>query len=60
MKGTNCWAIAHVPAKGPWPNPTWKMIGIILFIWFPILLGRIEIVILFVLGFGFVRKNATL
>ncbi|KAH0731973.1 hypothetical protein KY289_003161 [Solanum tuberosum] len=17
-----CWAIAHVPAKGPWPNPT--------------------------------------
>ena len=33
-----CWAIVHVPYKGPWPNPTWKMIGIILFIWFPILL----------------------
>ena len=35
-----CWAISHVPAKGPWPNPTWKRIGIILFIWFPILLGK--------------------
>ena len=35
-----CWAIAHVTSKNPWPNPTWKRIEIILFIWFPILLGK--------------------
>ena len=29
---------ADVPSKNPWPNPTWKRIEIILFIWFPILL----------------------
>jgi len=38
--GGVCRAIAHVPSKGSWPNPTWKMIEIILFIWFSILLGK--------------------
>ena len=40
LEGEFVGLIAHVPAKVSWPNSTWKRIGNILFICFPILLEK--------------------